>query len=108
VVSVHATKDHARVEVQLHAFLTSSLGEGDWISSHYGRFTSGKRTFGSSEYDSEWAQSTEKSLTNPEIESRFFRRPDGSPAHYTDWAIVAANLRNVDFVADFNTLSTKS
>jgi hypothetical protein len=36
VVSVHDMKAYGRVEVQLHAFLNSTLGGGEWSSSRAG------------------------------------------------------------------------
>jgi hypothetical protein len=101
-------KAHARVEVQLHAFLTSSLDEGDWTSSRYGHLLPVKGPSVVLHMTLSGPQSTEKSLPIPEIQSCFFNSPVGSPAHYTDWAFVAANLRKVDFVTDFSTVSTNS
>jgi hypothetical protein len=42
----HAMKTYWEVEVQRHAFLTSTLEGGEWTASHPGRLTPGERASG--------------------------------------------------------------
>jgi hypothetical protein len=38
----HGVNRYGRVEVKLHEFLTSAIGEDEWSASSIGRFTPGK------------------------------------------------------------------
>lgn len=44
IVSLHATKPHGEMEVQLHSLLNTVLDGDKWSSSHPGRFKFGERT----------------------------------------------------------------
>jgi hypothetical protein len=44
-MNTYAIKTYVRVEVQLHAFLTSALDGGEWSASRPGHFTPKERAF---------------------------------------------------------------
>ena len=43
LLTVHTMKTYWGVKADLHSFLTSAGGGGEWSGSRHGRFTTGKR-----------------------------------------------------------------
>jgi hypothetical protein len=50
-VKIKLLHTHRGVEVYLHAFLTSTLGGGEWLASRPGRFNPKERTSVLTEYE---------------------------------------------------------
>jgi hypothetical protein len=94
----HAMKTYWGVELQLHAFLTSALGGGEWSDSRPGRFTPRERA-PSSHWIGGWmgprtvlGTVVKRSIPSPRLESKP-RTPTVQPIaqRYTDRAITALN-----------------
>jgi hypothetical protein len=86
----HILKTYGRVEVQLHAFLTSALDGGEWSRSRPGRFIPGERAS-----DINWIGvwvSPRSSLERWRAEKFSVpdrkRTPVFQPSHYTNWPII--------------------
>jgi hypothetical protein len=96
VTKPQAVKTYGGAEVYVHAFLTSALVGGEWLTSRAGRFIPGERT---SDIHWTWGWVNPRAVLNAMVKAKFpfpclesspnFTVSSPYPSHYTDWVISA-------------------